>query len=141
MELALRDKVMLKLKNEIKNNKNNVLEHLNKLNKTTDENKFLMGIKNLFSSVVLFNLFKCSKTTDENKFFIPIKNDYEKYKTHIIDEKTKQKEFLQLLVEYIERTVEKSKITDEMNQRALLEQNKILSQINIIKNDIDEIID
>lgn len=113
MELALRDKVMLKLKNEIKNNKNNVLEHLNKLNKTTDENKFLMGIK----------------------------NDYEKYKTHIIDEKTKQKEFLQLLVEYIERTVEKSKITDEMNQRALLEQNKILSQINIIKNDIDEIID
>jgi len=113
MELALRDKVMLKLKNEIKNNKNNVLEHLNKLNKTTDENKFLAGIK----------------------------NDYEKYKTHIIDEKTKQKEFLQLLVEYIERTVEKSKITDEMNQRALLEQNKILSQINIIKNDIDEIID
>ena len=113
MELALRDKVMLKLKNEIKNNKNNVLEHLNKLNKTNDENKFLVGIK----------------------------NDYEKYKTHIIDEKTKQKEFLQLLVEYIERTVEKSKITDEMNQRALLEQNKILSQINIIKNDIDEIID
>jgi hypothetical protein len=125
MELALRDKVMLKLKNEIKNNKNNVLENLNKLNKTTDENKFLVGIK----------------------------NDYEKYKTHIIDEKTKQKEFLQLLVEYkqkeflqllveyIERTVEKSKITDEMNQRALLEQNKILSQINIIKNDIDEIID
>jgi hypothetical protein len=112
MELALRDKVMLKLKNEIKNNKNNVLEHLNKLNKTTDENKFLAGIK----------------------------NDYEKYKTHIIDEKTKQKEFLQLLVEYIERTVEKSKITDEMNQQALLEQNKILSQINIIKNDIDEII-
>lgn len=113
MELALRDKVMLKLKNEIKNNKNNVLEHLNKLNKTNDENKFLVGIK----------------------------NDYEKYKKHIIDEKTKQKEFLQLLVEYIERTVEKSKITDEMNQRALLEQNKILSQINIIKNDIDEIID
>ena len=37
MELALRDKVMLKLKNEIKNNKNNVLEHLNDTIKPIEE--------------------------------------------------------------------------------------------------------
>ena len=47
---------------------------------------------------------------------------------------------MELLIEYIENTLDKSDITSEINQRALLEQNNILRQINNIKTEIDEII-
>ena len=112
MELGLRDKVIQRLTEEIKKNKKGVLEQLGDLNKTNSDNKFLENVK----------------------------YDYEKYRDHIVEEKTKQKEFMELLVEYIENTLKKSNDTSEMNQRALLEQNKILQQINNIKTELDEII-
>lgn len=112
MELALRDKVIQRLKREINENKKNVLGQLNDLNKSSDENHFLKNVK----------------------------RDYTKYRDHIVMEKNKQKEFMELLIEYIENTLDKSDITSEINQRALLEQNNILRQINNIKTEIDEII-
>ena len=63
MELALRDKVIQRLKREINENKKNVLGQLNDLNKSSDENHFLKNVK----------------------------RDYTKYRDHIVMEKKQTK--------------------------------------------------
>jgi|SaaInlStandDraft_1057018.scaffolds.fasta_scaffold311074_2 septal ring factor EnvC (AmiA/AmiB activator) len=112
MDLALRDKILKQLLNEIKKNKKDIKTQYKELNKIENDNKFLENVK----------------------------EDYEKYQTHIVDEKTRQKEFMSILLEYIQDLTKNLEMTKEMKQRALLSQNKILGQMDKVKQELDEII-
>ena len=112
MDLALRDKILKKLLNEIKKNKKDIKTQYKELNKIENDNKFLENVK----------------------------EDYEKYQAHIVDEKMRQKEFMSILLEYIQDLTKNLEMTKEMKQRALLSQNKILGQMDKVKQELDEII-
>ena len=112
MDLAHRDTIINRLQDEIKKNQNSVKTHFDSLNNIETENKFLENIK----------------------------DDYQNYRNHIIDEKLKQKEFMNLLLEYIESILDKSALDEGETQRALLEQNRILKQVDVLKSELDDLI-
>lgn len=112
MNLADRDKIINLLQDEIKKNKNNVKTHFDALDNINNENKFLDNIK----------------------------TDYKKYRNHMIDEKVRQKEFMKLLLEYIESVLDNSMLDEDETQRALLEQNRILKQIDHLKTELDDLV-
>lgn len=112
MDLADRDKIINLLQDEIKKNKNNVKIHFDALDNINNENKFLDNIK----------------------------TDYKKYRNHMIDEKVRQKEFMKLLLEYIESVLDNSMLDEDERQRALLEQNRILKQIDHLKTELDDLV-
>ena len=58
----------------------------------------------------------------------------------MIDEKVRQKEFMKLLLEYIESVLDNSMLDEDETQRALLEQNRILKQIDHLKTELDDLV-
>jgi septal ring factor EnvC (AmiA/AmiB activator) len=112
LNLADRDKKLKCLLDEIKKNKKEVRTQYDELNELENNNIFLENVK----------------------------DDYTKYYNHIVDEKTRQKEFMSILLEYIEDLTKNLEMTKEMKQKALLSQNKILEEMDKVKQELDDII-
>ena len=47
---------------------------------------------------------------------------------------------MNLLLEYIESILDKSALDEGETQRALLEQNRILKQVDVLKSELDDLI-
>jgi hypothetical protein len=81
------------------------------------------------------------KIKQENSFLNEVLNDYAKYGTYIVQQKKDQMMALQALNEYIEDLKINGKLTKQNIEDAKMEQRKILSELDDIKNYLDDIIE
>jgi len=112
MFVAIRDKQIASLQNQIENRKKLLMDNNKKLRIITDENEYLSEIA----------------------------NDYDKYFNYIKENKEQQVKAFDLIYKYLERLIKSNKYTEEEAINAMREQKEILDKINSIKGELDEII-
>ena len=76
---------------------------------------------------------------EDNEYLKVIRNDYNHYYNYIKKEKQDQVDAMNLLRDYIDELIVDGKMTDEDLESAESEQEKILTEIETIKNDLDKI--
>ena len=76
---------------------------------------------------------------EDNEYLKVIRNDYNHYYNYIKKEKQDQVDAMNLLRDYIDELIVDGKMTDEDLESAESEQEKILTEIDTIKNDLDKI--
>ena len=107
-----------------------------------NRDKYLMQIEAQISEKRNWLLNKrkvLKKTVKENKFLEGVKEDYEKYHHFIVDQKESQIKAMGLLNNYIGDIIVSGKLTEKDIKDSRVEQQEILSQIDKIKNDLDEL--
>lgn len=113
MIVAVRDKTIASLQEQISNRRRLLRENNQKLNIVLDENEYLSEIS----------------------------NDYQKYFQHIKEQKEQQIKAFSLIHKYLERLIKSNQITESEMINAIRDQREILEQINGIKTELDEMID
>lgn len=76
----------------------------------------------------------------QNKFLDAVKNDYEKFYGYISQQKKDQIRALQILDEYIKDLTLSGQLTKHNIEDAKEEQRKILKEVNLIKENLDSLI-
>jgi hypothetical protein len=79
--------------------------------------------------------------TKQNRFLDAVRNDYQKFYGYINQQKIDQIRALEVLDEYIKDLTLSGKLTKHNIEDAKEEQNKILMEVNLIKKNLDSIID
>ena len=111
--IGVRDKWIQQIEDQIKTKKQLLLEKRKYLEQTKEENRYLEGVK----------------------------QDYEKYKNHIVREKQEQLMAMEIIKRYTERIKQETKLTKERIDEWKEDQNKILSEIDAIKQGLDDLIE
>ena len=112
MEIAIRDQQLRCVKREMKLNQNFVLHKLIKLEKTHRENQFLKVIY----------------------------RDYKQYHRYIVEQKVKQQRQLEMLMNYLEKTMLEAGLSDMMVRQATHEQRRILSELDKVRSELNELV-
>ena len=112
MELAKRDEMIMQLQTAIKDNQNNVLIKMKELDSVQNDNRFLGSIY----------------------------EDYRRYRDYITQEKEREKRQMERLVHYLEKIILETNLTDAMTRRAIMEQNRILGQLDTVKSELDKLV-
>lgn len=112
MIVAIRDKQIASLQNQIENRRKLLLDNSKKLKVITDDNEYLKEIA----------------------------NDYGKYFDYIKEKKEQQIKAFDLIYKYLERLIKSNKYTEEELINATREQKTILDKINSIKTELDDIV-
>lgn len=76
-----------------------------------------------------------------NQYLTEVKGDYKKYYNYIIQEKQQQYNALLLLKEYVSDLTKTEKLVDEQVRTAKHDQQAIISEINKVKAELDELIE
>lgn len=103
-----------------------------------------MKLKELIDSKKDFLIKKQKKLRmieKQNEYLKDIKNDYLKYNKRIISDKRDQITALENLHSYINKLVKDSNLTKHNIRDAKLEQDKILKELDSLKNNLDDMID
>ena len=109
--------------------------------KTTDQNfAQLQEVIKLKRDFLLNKQKKIKEIKKNNHFLEEIKNDYSKYSDYIMNQKQEQIKALDLLKNYVDDLTTSGDLSDENIKDAKHEQNKIISEINKIKENLNEII-
>ena len=112
LTLADRDNYLIQIENQIQAKRNLLLEKRKTLEETIKQNHFLEGVK----------------------------NDYNRYHNYIIKQNQEQMRAMNLLNQYLGDIMISGKLTEKDIHNTKREQNEILSEINKIKHNLDEII-
>jgi isocitrate dehydrogenase len=112
MEIAKRDKMIIQLQAAIKDNHDGVLIKIKELGNIQKDNRFLGSVY----------------------------EDYRRYRDYIIQEKEREKRQMERLVHYLEKIVLETNLTDNMTRRAIMEQNRILGQLDTVKKELDKLV-
>lgn len=112
MDVARRDQKLLLIQSEIKNNKRQILEYL----------------------------VEAENTRNDNCFLDSIRDDYRRYRDYIVEEKRRERAQMELLIGYLERILDESQLSLEEANRAKYEQNRILGQLDAVKQELDELV-
>jgi len=111
MEIALYDKKVLTIQNELENKKRDIKHNFRE-------------IKNMAKS---------------NKFLKDIVEDYKKYYKYIVQEKRREEEYLRMLSNYMDTLILEEKDTEEILHHSNKEQKRIMSELSKIRHEINEI--
>ena len=111
MTLAQRDLYLVRIENEMENKKKFLLEKYKLLGEMEEENEYLKLIK----------------------------NDFRHYYDYVKKEKEDQIHAMIMLRKYIDQLIVDGKLTDEDLENARGEQEKILNEIDVIKEGLDKI--
>ena len=111
MTLAQRDLYLVRIENEMENKKKFLLEKYNLLGEMEEENEYLKLIR----------------------------NDFRHYYDYVKKEKEDQIHAMIMLQKYIDQLIVDGKLTDEDLENARGEQEKILNEIDFIKEGLDKI--
>jgi hypothetical protein len=110
--------------------------------KTTDQNFFhLEEVIKLKREFLLNKQKKIKQIKKNNHFLEEIQNDYSKYSDYIMNQKQQQIKALDLLKKYIDDLTTSGDLSNENIKDAKHEQTKIISEINKIKKNLNEIIE
>lgn len=113
MNLARRDHKIIQLKTEIENNKQKICAKRRMLKNKERDNVYLKDVL----------------------------DDYSKYNSNLISQKNKQIDFLKMIHTYIDNINTNITYTNNKLKNTELEQNDILNEIKILKNEINELIE
>ena len=109
--------------------------------KTKDKNFVeLQEVIKLKREFLLNKQKKIKEIKKNNHFLEEIKNDYSKYSDYIMNQKQEQIKALDLLKNYVNDLTTSGDLSDENIKDAKHEQKKIISEINKIKENLNEII-
>jgi hypothetical protein len=109
--------------------------------KNTDQNFVqLQEVIKLKREFLLNKQKKIKEIKKNNHFLEEIKNDYSKYSDYIMNQKQEQIKALDLLKNYVDDLTTSGDLSDENINDAKYEQKKIISEINKIKENLNEII-
>ena len=111
MALAKRDKMIERIRSEIDKTQDSVMMYLEDTKKVQNENEFLEGVT----------------------------NDYKRYHKHILDEKEREREQMEMLINYLDKVLKEAGLSAEMANRARFEQNKILGEMEKVKGELDRL--
>ena len=81
-----------------------------------------------------------SKVEKQNEFLKEVKNDYMLYHTYIVNQKQDQVKALESLNSYIDKLTKSGLLSSNNIKDAQHEQYKIMREINMIKKNVDQII-
>ena len=84
---------------------------------------------------------KLKRITKQNQFLEGIKSDYAKYYNYISQQKRDQIQALQVLDEYINDLTLSGKLTKHNIEDAKEEQIRILKEVKLIKDSLDDVVD
>ena len=111
MTLAQRDLYLVRIENEMQTKKKFLLEKYKLLGEMEEENEYLKLIR----------------------------NDFRHYYDYVKKEKEDQVHAMNILRNYIDELIVNGKLTDEDLENAQIEQQKILNEIDVIKEGLDKI--
>ena len=80
------------------------------------------------------------KVEKQNEFLKEVKNDYMHYHTYIVQQKQDQLRALESLNSYIDKLTKSGQLSSNNIKDAQHEQYKIMREINMIKKNVDQII-
>jgi len=107
-------------------NRDNIIEDLNeKINQAQDN--------------VIDYLEDSKKVQNENEFLESVTKDYEKYHKHILNEKKRERNQLQMLTGYLDKILKEAGLSAEIANKARFQQNNILEEMDKIKSELDRI--
>ena len=112
MEIAIHDKILDDLQNELKNKKDMLKNKYETLNTVKDSNEFLSDVL----------------------------EDYDKYYNYILEQKQQQEVTMKNIIYHIDKIIKEENLSNESLLEAKKEQTNILNEIDKIKNEIDDII-
>jgi|TARA_A100001015_G_scaffold250597_1_gene289094 translation initiation factor 2B subunit (eIF-2B alpha/beta/delta family) len=112
MEIAIHDKILDDLQNELENKKNMLKNKYENLNTVKESNEFLSDVL----------------------------EDYDKYYKFILEQKQQQEVTMKNIIYHIDKIIKEENLSNESLLEAKKEQNTILNEIDKVKNEIDEII-
>jgi septal ring factor EnvC (AmiA/AmiB activator) len=112
MDIATKDKIFSALRSEIKSVQSGILDQLQDIGEIQNENEFLVGI------------------TD----------DYKRYHSHMLNQKKQERKHLEILVDYLEKSLMEAGMTETVEKRVRFEQDRILKSLGNVKTEIEEII-
>ena len=75
-----------------------------------------------------------------NEYLKDVLDDYKKYHGHIAEQKSQFSGQLNKLVKHLEKEMNDAGLSDQQMRQAKFERNRILSQLDNIKTDIDNLI-
>jgi len=109
-----------------------------------EKDKHFLHLQELIDSkknMLLKNQTKIKKITKQNDFLEHIKNDYLKYSHYITKQKKDQMKALEILNEYIKDLNSSGELSEQNVKDSKFEQKRILKEIKLIQNSLDELID
>ena len=112
LPLAERDLHLIQIEQEIRNKKKLLVKKKKDLDKKHKLNQYLSGVK----------------------------DDYSKYYDYILNEKQQQRDALMLLKEYIDDLITTEHLVDDQLRTAKYDQKDIISEIDKVKAELDELI-
>lgn len=112
MNLAIRDKTILALQQEIIERRQMLIDKYSELRETSQENEFLEGIV----------------------------EDYGAYYAYIVKQKQDQINSLEAIYQYLEGIMENMTLTERALKEAKNEQNDILAELTKIKTELDDVV-
>jgi hypothetical protein len=95
---------------------------------------------NLKRKMLLDKQIKYKKISKQNHFLEEIKNDYSNYSNYIMKQKQEQIQALNLLKNYVDDLSVSGKLSKQNIKDSKYEQKKILNEINLIKTNLNQII-
>ena len=110
-ELAKHDQLIEQLQCEINHRKEKINKHFRDVASISNSNKYLDGVA----------------------------NDYQKYYGFIKNERSSQKKYLEMILDYLDRLILEEKLSSESLKHAKSEQMRTMGEINNIKSELDEI--
>jgi hypothetical protein len=108
-----------------------------------ERDNYLMQIENQIQakrSLLLEKRKTLEETIKQNHFLEEVKNDYNRYHNYIIKQNQEQMRAMNLLNQYLGDIMISGKLTEKDIRNTKHEQNEILSEIDKIKHNLDEII-
>jgi sulfite reductase beta subunit-like hemoprotein len=112
MEIAIQDVQVETLRRALKENQQSLLEKLTTLDQKRKENVFLKAVY----------------------------DDYKEHYEYIVEQKRKQKEQLEMLMNYLEKTMLEAGLSDAMIRQTKHQQQNILGELDKLRDDIHTII-
>ena len=95
---------------------------------------------NVLSNYKMERTRELKEKVDDNKLLARVVDDYKIYDNKIADMKRQQSEQLEYLLLYLEKSMAEAGLTDSMLQKAQQEKNNLVNQLNIITKDLNSLL-
>ena len=109
----------------------------------TERDKYLTQVENQMQAkkdLINQKRVALNENIKQNHFLENVREDYNKYYNYIIQQKEDQFKAMQILDEYVKDIIISNKLTEHDLQNAKREQQQILDQLDILKNELDSLI-
>ena len=95
---------------------------------------------NVLSNYKMERTRELKEKVDDNKLLARVVDDYKRYDNKIADMKRQQSEQLEYLLLYLEKSMAEAGLTDTMLQKAQQEKKNLVNQLDNVTKDLDSLL-